>query len=93
MSVCKACGAGIWFITMKSGVAMPVNENPVPFIPGAGKRKYIVEDGSVIEGKDWHKGDEGPMGFGYISHFATCPKAEQFRKRGKRHGEDHSGQE
>lgn len=42
MSVCKACGKPIWFIQMRTGVAMPVDEQPVAFVPGAGKRKYIT---------------------------------------------------
>ena len=83
MSVCKACGKPIWFIQMRTGVAMPVDEQPVAFVPGAGKRKYITEDGAVVEGRDWKQGDETPKDFGYISHFATCPKAEQFRRKRK----------
>ena len=80
-SKCKACGAWIWFVQMKTGSSMPVNEQPVAYVPGAGNRVYITEDGSYVHGRDWNKSDGPPREFGYISHFTTCPKAEEFRRR------------
>ena len=79
MSRCKGCGAEISWIKTKSGKSMPVDEKPVPYHIGKGA-KIVTEDGDVVSGSL-----EGPentfVGFGYISHFATCPKAGQYRRR------------
>lgn len=77
---CKGCGQPIWFIQMQTGGSMPVNEQPVAYIPGGGNRVYITEDGTYVHGRDWTRKDGTPREFGYISHFSTCPKAEEFRR-------------
>lgn len=80
---CRACGQPIWFIQMTTGSMMPVNEQPVAYVPGDGKRVYITEDGNYVHGRDWNKSDGKPREFGYISHFSVCPKADEFRKKKK----------
>lgn len=83
MSNCKACGAGIWFITMRgTGKAMPVNDQPVPYVlTENGPGTYITEDGVAHKGRPWKKGEDEMYELGYVSHFATCPKAGAFRKK------------
>ena len=85
---CRACGQPIWFIQMTTGSMMPVNEQPVAYVPGDGKRVYITEDGNYVHGRDWNKSDGKPREFGYISHFSVCPKADEFRKRKKKAGDE-----
>ena len=79
MAICKGCGAEIFFIRTKLGKLMPVDEKPVPYYKG-NDVKIITEDGNVISGS--LDGPEDKFeGFGYISHFAACPKADKFRRK------------
>ena len=79
MGICKGCGAEILWIRTKTGKTMPVDEKPVPYYEG-GSAKIVLEDGSVVKGS-LDGPEESFKGFGYISHFATCPKAGNFRRR------------
>lgn len=67
---CKSCGAAVrWMMTPK-GKAIPLDPQP-------------RDDGNlVIIGSLAWKSD-GTPGPRYVSHFATCPYADQHRKRGK----------
>lgn len=60
---------------------MPVNQAMVPFWerPGA-KGKVILQNGKVISCDFEGKRDE-VTGFGYVSHFSTCPEARNFRRK------------
>jgi hypothetical protein len=66
---------------MKSGKMMPCNWNMIPFWerPGA-KGKIITESGKVIS-CDLSGPRDTVTGFGYVSHFATCPHAARHRRR------------
>ena len=79
MSICKGCGAEIFFIRTIAGKSMPVDEKPVPYYEG-NSAKIVLEDGSVVKGA-LDGPEEAFKGFGYVSHFATCPKAGNFRRR------------
>lgn len=78
MARCKACGAEIKWIKMKSGKSMPVdfeayrfqlwNENEKP-------DTFITEDGDTV------KGMPPVTKIGYRPHWSTCPAADNFRKR------------
>lgn len=76
-TTCRKCGARIAFIRMKSGKAMPVDTAPVRFHPCGGPETFVTYDGYVVRGKRGSDSTET----GYISHFATCPAADSFRKR------------
>lgn len=73
-SPCRGCGAPILWIKTAGGKAMPCDAEPVHFTPG-GRDKLVTEDGRVVSGTIDHHGPEK----GYVSHFATCPQARQFR--------------
>jgi hypothetical protein len=67
MSTCNGCGAAIRWAITPNGRRMPVDAKP---------EKRIVLD-------DVRLGDDPPTARvvdTYVSHFATCPKAQQFRK-------------
>ena len=86
VSACKACGAPIrWMITEKLK-RMPCNLDGVFFNPGGGNETFVSKTGKVIRGKRAVNGES----FGYISHFATCPFSDRFRKGG-RHEKTKSG--
>ena len=77
---CRGCGAQIMFIKTAKGKTMPVDTNSVMFVPDLnGKNLYVRPDGDVLRGCEAREEDKDKH-IGYISHFATCPKADDFRK-------------
>ena len=80
---CRACGERIAFIRCKSGKYIPVDECSQYYIVNPnGKGRFITIEGDIVIGdmtEDQNKAD----GIGYISHFATCPEADKFRKQRK----------
>lgn len=81
MAVCRSCGAEIKFIKMKSGKWNPVNPGARTIIKDGGKEVLVTESGELISGTFASLAD-GANAEGYISHFATCPNASRFRRRG-----------
>lgn len=65
---CKGCGADIIWIKTMSGKAMPVDAKP---------EKRIVMLENDVTGTQ-----RGDVRDTYISHFATCPQSDAFRKKG-----------
>jgi hypothetical protein len=54
------------------------------------KGRYLLRRGKkspTIYSKHAKK-DEAPGEARYVTHFATCPKAEKYRKKKKRRGDD-----
>ena len=71
-SQCNRCGARIMWVKTKAGKNMPVDPQFVDFkkIKG-GKERLVLPNGEVVAGERC-KAKEAD-GYGYISHFATCP--------------------
>lgn len=83
---CRACGAPLRFIKTTKGKTMPVDAAPVKFVPQTyAKEIFVTEDGMLLHGVRPAPSDRD-VHDGYISHFATCPAAERFRK--PRKGDD-----
>ena len=60
---------------------MPVDMDLVPFVADrSGSDIFVRRDGSVTVGRRAEYQEEHAEP-GYTSHFATCPKADAFRKR------------
>ena len=76
---CRGCGAEIAFITTVDNKRMPVNPESVYFVPAGGPNTYVLVDGTVKRGRPTQIGDKQSW-IGYISHFATCPQRDSFRK-------------
>lgn len=78
---CRGCGAPIVFIRTPAGKAMPCDAEPVTYWQNArGPYKIVTPNGEVISAK--LEGDlQKATGIGFVSHFATCPKANQFRRK------------
>ena len=78
---CRGCGQQIIWITTVKGKKMPCNPTPVPYW---WKEKAI---GKIVtmSGEVYSCEFDGPRdkltGFGYISHFSTCPQARVFRRK------------
>lgn len=81
MIKCKICGEPIqWFRTPK-GKRMPVDWEPMYYIPDPnGDQLLVLPDGTTDRG--WQAGDAAETGvkLGFISHFASCPGAADMRR-------------
>ena len=79
MAICKACGAEIIFFKSRiGGKLMPCNADPVYYGPGK-KDRVITQNREVISCQILPD-ENGAIGTGWVSHFATCPAAERFRR-------------
>ena len=80
MAICKGCGAEIIWIKTKSGKAMPCDPQKIPYKTLVPDRTIgqtlVLPDGRIAVGEYDADSDQ----YGYISHFATCPSANVFRK-------------
>lgn len=84
-SFCKKCGAPIVWLRTPRGKMMPADaalracrENP------QGKNYVVNELGEVIKCDLQFDGE--PTGMARLPHWATCPHADEFRRRGGRYG-------
>jgi hypothetical protein len=80
---CSACEAPIVWTETSTGAKMPVDASPseagnVALFPTV-EGRWIA----LVLGKRTHAAP-GSSAERYTSHFATCPYAEHFRKRGRR---------
>ena len=60
---------------------MPVDAEKQFFYAGDGNDLFVTSGGAVIHGRKVPFQD-GAARIGYILHFATCPNADQHRRRG-----------
>lgn len=79
-STCRGCGAPIVFVKSALGKYIPCDPKLVRYRANpTGKELVVVEgEGAVRCDLDF---DGLPTGMARISHFATCPKADQFRRK------------
>lgn len=64
-----------------SGKSMPCDPVAYSYLADRrGDEKFITPDGKMIRGRRTLAG-EFPDGMGYKPHWASCPAAEQFRRR------------
>jgi hypothetical protein len=76
---CRGCGAEIRWVKLEPGKPHPVDPKAVSVILLDEGRFPTAEDAAralTVEGGN----PRGRVVRAYISHFATCPKAEQFRR-------------
>ena len=66
MTTCKGCNAPITWSTTAAGKAVPLNDPP--------EKRYIMF--MEYDGTEYVKQVET-----WVSHFVTCPKADEFRKK------------
>jgi hypothetical protein len=90
---CRACDASIrWARNIATGKGIPLDPDPVAFERGArglfaaATPDEIADSGTLVKSGEvavymLRQNDEPPAGTAcYITHFATCPDAETFRK-------------
>jgi hypothetical protein len=83
MAICKSCGKQIRWIKTQAGKNMPCDYEEVTYrIPksGKGRANIVTPNGEVISADIVPNGTQDAAGIGYISHFATCPNADQHRR-------------
>lgn len=76
-AACKRCTrAVIWVVVDKSGKTMPVDAD----LRFTGKTRPTKQGGQAPEVAYVAQAALLPEGDRYVSHFATCPHAEEFRR-------------
>ena len=84
-SKCRSCGAKLIWIKTASGKNMPCDYRKIRFRRNPESDiKLVTQDGEITGADIVVDGNESYDGIGYFSHFATCPAANEFRKRGKK---------
>ena len=73
---CRGCGQQILWTLTSAGRNMPCDPRVIRFTAG-GDETFVTPYGEVKRGT---RTENGPL-VGYISHFATCPSADRFRRR------------
>ena len=81
---CRGCGAEIIFIRTVGGKTIPVNPEEVAYEQKAGGSLKIVTPNGEVFSAEQPADPQKATGIGYISHFATCPNADSFRKKRKK---------
>lgn len=82
MSICRGCGASIDWITTTKGKSMPVDPEPVFIIEGAGKDRFVTDEGEVILGRRALLEEEShDLPVAFVPHWKTCPNAGDFRRK------------
>jgi hypothetical protein len=81
MGKCKGCGAEIIWIMSPAGNVIPCDPIPVPYWQRSkAKGKIVTRNGEVIS-CELYGDPETATGIGYVPHWATCPKAGEFRRK------------
>lgn len=81
MATCKACGAEIVWIDTLAGKKIPCDTKLVAYWERKGAPgKVVTPNGEVLSADLMGEPDKAP-GIGYVPHWATCPAADQFRRR------------
>ena len=83
MSTCKACGAEIIWIRLTSSKMHPCDPGYWRFKEDGGPDRLVTLDGRIVAGTIVVHPEPKEMVLpkGMISHFATCPFADDLRKR------------
>ena len=79
---CRGCGAKIVWVKTEKGKHMPCDPQLVPYWerPGAAGKAVLQMSGRVVS-CDFDGPRDEVTGFGYISHFSTCPQSRQFKRK------------
>lgn len=77
---CRGCGAEIVWIQTPAGKSMPCDAEAVPYWQRKGGHAKIVTPGGEVVSAELTGMPGMQTGWGYMSHFATCPRSEDFRR-------------
>ena len=81
MARCKGCGQEIIWVKSKSGKSIPCDPKMIPYkAKKTGHLRVVTPSGEVVSAV---LSDSILIAtdYGYVSHFATCPQADRFRRK------------
>lgn len=78
MSFCRSCDAPIEWVTLKSGKNHPVDPDYINWMEAKEGDKLVTDSGDILTVNNLQN---LPNVKGRISHFATCPQANEWRKK------------
>lgn len=78
IATCKGCGQKIRWIITAAGKQMPVDPEPLAWDDVEEGTLLIDQEGNVKRSDGNLFDDDGRAWF--VTHFATCPKADDFRQ-------------
>lgn len=82
MSKCSSCGAEITWGKTASEKSIPLDPESLNVHPDPqGDVVIITDDGRYIRGKSVGDANEDGYEVGRVSHFSTCPNADQHRRK------------
>jgi len=77
---CRGCGKPIIFIKSINGKHIPCDPEQITYWQSKnGKAKIVTPNGEVVSAELTGELNKA-TGIGYVSHFATCPYANSFRR-------------
>lgn len=81
MTKCKGCGAEIIWIRTLGGKSIPCDPEQVTYWEKAkAKGKVVTPNGEALSCEFSGELNKA-TGVGYVSHWSTCPCADQFRRK------------
>jgi len=86
-TACRSCGAPVWWVLSTTGKRLPLDAEPSPagtvMVHGGGEEE-AAPVGEVLTGDRLTRAramvERGDLAL-YVSHFATCPHADDWRRR------------
>lgn len=84
MSNCRSCGANIEWVTLQSGKKHPCDPEELTLNDCEDGDKLITHLGELIVVNDGTRAKRADQ-IGMVSHFSTCPDADDWRKSSKGH--------
>lgn len=85
-STCRKCNAPIIWLKTPNENWMPADEGLVPYRQNPSGKDYVVTDRGEVIRCDIITDGTLPTGMARVPHWATCPFADDFRKRGNNDG-------
>ena len=80
MAKCKGCGAPIVFIGTPEGRSIPCDAEQVLYWARPRATGKVVTPNGIVVSCDLQGDPKLATGIGYKPHWASCPKAGQFRR-------------
>ena len=85
-AVCRSCGAPIWWAHTTAGRLIPVDSEPTPGgnVVATGRQTIHDTSGNPVTRPEVRVEEPGMFPddrLRYVAHFATCPNADEWRKR------------
>ncbi len=80
-ATCRSCGSAIVWIRTLSGRNMPCDAKPINYIIKPGAATKLVTPGGDVVSCEVVEDPRDAQGWGYSPHWASCPAADQHRRR------------